>query len=117
MFQVSLALQSMITVVFWTLIYQHMLEEWMNYRMYTTHGAALILLIGDYLLNDILVEKRHAVFTSIIMLFYTVNIIAVKFLFGMELYSFASLDSVGSWIATFSVGLTFMLTHYLIAVI
>ena len=107
----------MITVVFWTLIYQHMLEEWMNYRMYTTHGAALIFLIGDYVLNEILVEKRHVVFTTIIMLFYSIDLIAVKFTLGWEIYSFASLDSIGSWIATCCVGLTFSLTHYLIAVI
>ena len=72
---------------------------------------------GDFALNKILIEKRHWVFSEGLILFYTVNLLAYKYIEGETLYSFASLDSLQSWLNTFALGVIFSLVHFFLAII
>ena len=115
MFGVSLATEFMIAILFWTMLAPLYEEEDWVLREYTTHGPAAILLLGDFLLNSIIVEYRHTFVTLGITICYITLLISAKKAADIELYFFASLDSPLSWSITLSFGVLFPLCHMMFA--
>lgn len=107
----------MVTFIFWTLLYPFLGKEYLVWRTITTHGGACVLILGDFFLNNILTEKRHSVYILGIMIFYSIEMVTVKYTLGWVLYFFATLDSPISWILTLMVGTTFSGAHLILAMI
>ena len=102
----------MVTLVFWALLYPGISEEYNLYlRSYTTHGGACLLIFGDFMINSIIVEKRHVYFITGIMVCYSIEMLTVKYTLGWALYFFATLDSPISWFISFMAGATFSGAH------
>ena len=115
MFELSFVTEFVITILFWTMIAPHYQEENWDLREYTTHGPATILLLGDFLLNSVLIEYHHAYITLGITLCYITLLLSAKLVAGVELYFFASLDSPLSWAITLSFAVLFSLFHVMFA--
>ena len=81
------------------------------------HGSALIALMGDFILNNILIEKQHVVYTMAIMILYGIELVGLKLIKGKVLYDFAALDTPASWILTFSLSFCFGFVHYLLSLV
>ena len=62
LFEISLIYEFMITIVFWILLAPYMGPDDWHWKEYTMHGAGLAFLLGDFALNNILIESRHWVF-------------------------------------------------------
>ena len=115
MFELSFVTESVITILFWIMLAPQYEEDEWNLREYTTHGAATILILGDFLLNSILIEYHHAYITLGITLCYITLLISETFVNGEELYFFDSLDSPLSWAITSSFAVLFSLFHVMFA--
>ena len=75
------------------------------------------MILGDYLLNNIFVEKRHAVFTMFFLGLYFTYQISIYYMSGIVVYYFATFDSLSSWLMTLGMGLVFYSVHLMFAAI
>ena len=116
-FEINLTFHLLITVVFWLVLAPDYEPEDWGWKSYTRHGGGFLIMGGDFALNKILIEKRHWVFSEVLILFYSVNLIAYRYIEDETLYSFASLDSLQSWLNTFALGVIFSLVHLFLAII